>query len=203
MITADCYTIDENILGEISQTYTDMRASSQNELTNIIKMRQLIEFHKIPIIYDLLEKYLELNKSVAIFVNFQKTFIELIKLLTENNLDFASIYGGQQASSRESDIAKFQTNQTRIIICMIQAGGQSISLHDTNGTHPRVSLISPSYSSIELIQTLGRIYRANVKTPVQQKIIFCADTYEINICTRLKAKINYLNTVSDDDFACF
>ena len=86
---------------------------------------------------------------------------------------------------------------------MIQTGGESISLHDIDGKHPRVSIISPSMSSIELVQVLGRIYRTGVKSPVLQKIVFCDDTYENNICQIIKNKINFLNKLTDDDLINF
>ena len=53
---------------------------------------------------------------------------------------------------------------------MTQAGGTGLSLHDVNGEHPRVSLISPSFSAIDLKQALGRIHRAGAKSPAVQKL---------------------------------
>lgn len=73
----------------------------------------------------------------------------------------------------------------------------------TSGFHPRVSLISPSFSSVDLVQTLGRIYRIGINTPVLQKIIFCANTYEKYICQKVKQKINFINYISDEDLVCF
>lgn len=200
LITSDCYTINKEHIEIINQEYANMRNQKKHELATIIKSRQIIEFYKIEIIYDLSIKYLELGNSVAIFVNFIQSLEELMKLFNKDNIEYAVIRGQQNIENeREIEINKFQTNKVRIIICMIQSGGQSISLHDTSGNNPRVSLISPSYSSIELIQTLGRIYRANVITPVQQKIIYCADTYEVNIANKLKQKLNFINNLSDED----
>ena len=77
-----------------------------------------------------------------------------------------------------------------IIICNIQSGGTGISLHDTNGNHPRISLISPTWSAQDLLQVLGRIHRAMAKTNSIQKIIFCKGTFDENIGYILKNKIN-------------
>ena len=45
-------------------------------------------------------------------------------------------------------------------------------------SHPRMSIISPSWSGQEMRQTLGRIHRAGSKTPAIQKIVYVAQTYE-------------------------
>ena len=82
---------------------------------------------------------------------------------------------------------------------MIQVGGTSIGLHDTSGKYPRVSIISPSFSSIEIVQALGRIYRSNVKSNCLQKLIFCANTYEEKICDIIKNKSSFISKLTDDD----
>lgn len=59
----------------------------------------------------------------------------------------------------------------------MKTGGKGISLCDVNGKHPRVSLISPTTSVINLIQMLGRVCRSG-KTKSLQRIIFAANTPE-------------------------
>ena len=96
-----------------------------------------------------------------------------------------------------------QNNKEKIIILTLQSGGQSISLHDKTGHHPRVSIILPSFSSIDLIQALGRIHRSGVKSYCYQNIIFCANTHEENICNKIKNKIKFMkdiNEFNDNDF---
>ena len=82
---------------------------------------------------------------------------------------------------------------------MIQVGSMSISLDDRNGKNPRVSIISPSYSSIELVQALGRIYRSSTKSPCLQKIIYCAGTFEERVAKILSKKRDMMETITDDD----
>ena len=101
--------------------------------------------------------------------------------------------------TRRKYIRKFQKNKRKIIICNIAAGGQSIDLDDQHGGHPRVSLIVPSYSSTKLVQSLGRIYRAGSKSPAIQIIIFCSNTIEERISTRLNEKIGHLSQINDND----
>ena len=74
-----------------------------------------------------------------------------------------------------------------------------ISLHDIHGGHPRISLISPTWSSIELIQALGRINRANAKSPAIQRIIYVNSSIEDKIAEKVKNKLNNVNDINNGD----
>jgi hypothetical protein len=84
----------------------------------------------------------------------------------------------------------------------MQCGGVGISLHDVNN-RPRVSLISPSYSAVDLIQSLGRINRAGSLSPAIQKILVASGTIEENIRKKLENKVNNLNAIMDSDLDFF
>ena len=99
---------------------------------------------------------------------------------------------------RIKNIEKFQNNETDLIILNIQAGSLGISLNDTHGV-PRIALLSPSFSSTDLQQALGRIYRAGSKSAALQRIIYCAHTVEEVICNRLKKKLQFLPELNDND----
>ena len=98
-----------------------------------------------------------------------------------------------------SNIESFQDNRTKVILCALQAGGVGVNLHDLSGDAPRVSLISPSYSAIDLRQALGRIHRAGAKSPAIQKIIFAKDTVEEDVCYAVRAKLRNLDLINDND----
>ena len=134
----------------------------------IQRIRQEIELLRVDTIYELTLKYLLDGKSVAIFVNFTKTIEELSKRLRTKCI----IWGAQTLKERSKSIDDFCSDKSRVIICNIQSGGQGISLHDTNGIFPRVSIISPTWSAQDLIQVLGRIHRAMGKSDCVQQIIF-------------------------------
>jgi len=85
------------------------------------------------------------------------------------------------------------------MLCTIQAGGTGVSLHDINGNHPRVSLISPTFSAIDFKQTLGRIHRAGAKSPAVQKIVFAEGTVEMRVCKLVKRKLDNLDLINDDE----
>jgi superfamily II DNA or RNA helicase len=99
---------------------------------------------------------------------------------------------------RSKNVEKFQTNESNIIICNINVASLGINLHDLHGK-PRASIISPSFSSEQLIQALGRIHRAGSKSHCFQKIVYVAGTCEENICYRLKEKLKFLSKLNDND----
>jgi hypothetical protein len=200
-ISADCYTLDDASQKELDNYYDVIKSlykeSNLLKITKILLYRQKIELLKIKIITEQLEKYLENNKSVVIFVNFIETLQKLKQYLKDNKINYSEVHGNQSLEERDENIKKFQTDTVNVIICMIQAGGQSISLHDLNGNHPRVSLIIPSFSSIDLIQAFGRIYRVGVKTAVLQRIILCNNKYERLIAAKIKEKFKFNNFLGE------
>ena len=172
---------------------TEQVKTDKKNLGNIQKIRQKIENFKIDTIVKLTFNYLKEGKSVAIFVNFTNTITELSKKLETKCI----IYGNQTLEERSKNIEEFCSDKSRIIICNIQSGGSGISLHDTIGKYPRVSLISPTWSAQDLLQVLGRIHRATGKTDVVQNIIFCKNTIEENIGNVIKSKINNIRVLND------
>ena len=197
-ISTQCYSLDDKSLKLIEGCYTNIKTKGES-LTNQLTARQKIETLKLPIFVDLIEKYLDVGKSVVVFVNFVNSLNELLKYFNKKNIDCGYVCGDQSIEERRDCIEKFQNNNIKLIICTISSGSESISLHDVDGDHPRISLISPSFSGKDLCQALGRIYRTGVKSMVEQKIIFCDETTERLICSTLKDKIKFLNNFADYD----
>jgi superfamily II DNA or RNA helicase len=205
-ITTDCYNLDANSLKKINNLYEQIQKhiyhedNGTNKLIELNTMRKNVENIKVSeIILNLMMDYYEQNRSVVIFVNYLSSHALITNYLKQREIQYAEIHGEQDYEEREHNINQFQNNEVRIIVCMIQAGGTSISLHDVSGRFPRVSIISPSYSRVELIQTLGRIYRAGMKSPCLQKIVYCADTCEEGVANILQKKKNMLDAITDDD----
>ncbi len=200
-ITMDCYNLPPDDLKKINLYYQKIteEVTTENKLVEIIAMRQKIENIKSQILIELMIDYYEQNKSVVVFVNYTSTYKLIFDHLKKHNIQCAEINGEQDIFIRQKNIDMFQNNEVRILISMIQAGGTSIGLHDISGSFPRVSIISPSYSRIELVQTLGRIFRAGVRSPCLQKIVYCADTCEEDLANILKAKKNTLDKITDED----
>jgi superfamily II DNA or RNA helicase len=190
-------TLTPNILvpGQTSSSKTSNNKREHNNiLADITKMRIKIENSKVPIFVDLIKNYHENNFSVVVFVNYVSTLKKLAKKFKTTSV----VYGNQTSIKRDKIIYDFQKNRTTLIICTIETASVGINLHDINGRQ-RVSLISPTFKSIDLIQALGRIHRVGSKSPAIQRIIYCANTCEETICNRVKSKLNFLSKLNDND----
>jgi superfamily II DNA or RNA helicase len=165
-------------------------------ITEELRARQLSEMLKVKEMIDTADDLLEENLSVCFFVCFKESFKTIEDHYAKKAIDCSLVYGGQ--TDREDHIHKFQNNENHVIICQIQAGGESINLHDLHGRQ-RVSLISPSYNAIEFVQVLGRIHRAGAKSPAIQKIFFCKDTVEEKVKRAVDAKVNNISLLNDGD----
>ncbi len=205
-ITATTYTLDEKRRLEIEKEYKNLYEQLEeikkkkdvdkpNPLTIAMRAHQKIEILKIPLFIELCNDFRHNMYSVVIFVNFTKTLETLCEMLHTTS----KIYGEQTTEERMKIIEDFQSNKTNIIICNIKAGGIGISLHDIHGGFPRVSLISPTWSSIDLVQALGRIHRAGGKSKSLQRILYTADTVEEKIADKLKTKLFNINSINNGD----
>jgi superfamily II DNA or RNA helicase len=202
-ILADCYEMENAkeiekqymlIEDEINKLKTK-EDSSNCVLAKILYARMRIEQLKIPTFLKLAKETLENGNSVAIFVNFTDTLKTIQKELDAKCV----IYGQQSIEERDRSVRLFNQDKERVIICNIRSGGVGISLHDTIGDYPKVSIISPSWSAQDILQALGRIHRANGKTPVVQKIVFCKGTIEEDICKKMTEKIKNIAQLNDGD----
>jgi superfamily II DNA or RNA helicase len=165
-----------------------------NVLVDILRAHQRIELIKVPLFVTLTGDFLEEKKSVVIFVNYTDTLKILADILKTNCV----IWGGQTDRERQDCINNFQENINKVIICNIKCG-VGISLHDLTGKHPRVSLLSPCWSSLDLIQALGRIHRAGAKSKSLQRIVYIASTVEELIAEKLEQKLKDLNSINNGD----
>ncbi|VBB18867.1 DEXDc helicase [Yasminevirus sp. GU-2018] len=181
----------------IEEAFRDLKEKETRSegLGKLIRARMKIEMLKVPIMLDIIEEALDSNYSVVVFVNYKETMNYLAHYFETESL----IHGDQTMEERQESIDNFQANKTKIIICIIQAGGVGISLHDVHGGHPRMSVISPTWSGQDMQQALGRIHRAGSKSPAMQRIVFCAETYEETICTLIQKKMTNISGINDRD----
>jgi superfamily II DNA or RNA helicase len=185
----------ENIADLLDELKEKKRKDKANILVAVLRAHQRIELLKIPLFVELAREYRNEGKSVVIFVNFTQTLKTLAKMLDTRCL----IYGEQTAQERETNIQEFQDNVEKIIICNIKAGGVGISMHDLHGGHPRISLLSPSFNAIDMIQAFGRIHRAGARSKSLQRIVYVANTVEERICDKLAIKIKDINSLNNGD----
>ena len=211
-VMAECFDMGSNT-DKINRVYQQMESElaaleessvnySQHHFAIMTKARRMAELLKVPTMVEMIEDWFDEGISPVVFVNFTDTVEAIIKQLSKNRkFDglIAKIVGGQSDKVRQADIEGFQNDTKRIMIANLAAGNAGVSLHDLNGKFPRGSIISPSYSAINLLQALGRIHRAEGKTKCIQKIMFADKTIEVDACKRVQCKLNNLEALNDGD----
>ena len=206
-VIASCY--DMKNAKEIEEQYKlideEVERLQKNEdasgcaLARILYCRMKIEMLKVPTYIEQAKKFIEEGNSVAIFVNFTQSLMTIADELGTKCV----IHGQQTREERDDAIKMFNDDEARVIVCNMMSGSCGISIHDLHGNFPRVSIISPCYNAQSLVQALGRIYRAGTKTPVRQRIIFCAGTLEEQICENIKQKITNIAMLNDNDLGSY
>lgn len=211
-VMADCFDMGTNT-DRINRVYEQMESEmaaleessinySQHHFAIMTKARRMAELLKVPTMVEMIEDWYDEGISPVVFVNFTDTVEAIEKQLAKNRKfdgKIARIVGGQSDKVRQKDIEDFQSDNKRIMIANLAAGNAGVSLHDLIGNHPRGSIISPSYSAINLLQALGRIHRAEGKTTCIQKVMFAAGTIEEEACKRVQCKLNNLECLNDGD----
>jgi hypothetical protein len=211
-VMAECFNMGTNT-DKINRVYEQMEAEmaaleessinySQHHFAIMTKARRMAELLKVPTMVEMIEDWYDEGISPVVFVNFTDTVEAIEKQLAKNRKfdgKIARIVGGQSDKVRQKDIEDFQSDNKRIMIANLAAGNAGVSLHDLIGNHPRGSIISPSYSAINLLQALGRCHRAEGKTTVIQKVMFADGTIEVEACKRVQSKLNNLECLNDGD----
>lgn len=204
-IISKSYNISRNIVNNIDKLYNKINKNiniienkAYNSLEDIkieiLKARQKIELLKIEIIIYLIDKHKN-DCSIAVFVNFKKT-IELLKEHYDTN---CIIDGSVSSENRDKNIKNFKSGKETLILCNIKSGGVSINLHNTEIEGKTfISIIFPSFSLTELVQTLGRIYRSGIKGNVIQYIPFTTSILEEKICVNINEKLTFLNNLNSE-----
>lgn len=200
-------TVIQGVYETMELELAQLDESSENYSSHIfaimMKARRKAEMCKVPLFCEMIMDRFDEGKSVAVFVNFTDTVKAITNRLGKNKKFksmIAHVVGGQGDEEREKEIEAFQSNEKRVIVCNIAAGGVGINLHDIHGTHPRVSLISPTWSCQALNQSTGRIWRQG-GTKSLQYILYAAGCIEEQICQRVQFKTQNLNLLNDGEMA--
>jgi len=186
---------------ELAQLEESSSNYSEHVFAIMTKARRMAELLKVPTMVEMIKDWYAEGISPVVFVNYTDTVKAIEKKLEKTKLanQLCFITGGQSQKQRNTDIDDFQSNKKRVMIANLAAGNAGISLHDLEGNHPRASIISPSFSAINLVQALGRIHRAEGKSECIQKIMFAADTIEERACSRCQSKIDNIDNLNDGD----
>ena len=210
-ITAECYDMEEESRNKIDAIYAEMNKelkklnkkiktenkNNTSQLTAILRARQSIELVKVPLFMEMIEEGLESGMSVVVFLNFTESLMALADRLNTKCI----VNGIVSDRDRQKNIDDFQNDKQRVILVNIAAGGAGLSLHDINGKYPRLAIISPSYSAVQMRQSTGRVWRDNAKSKSIQKIVFVANTVEVAVCESVNKKLNNLDLLNDGDLS--
>ena len=186
----------------LDRAYSEMPAKmkdlTQDDMVQVLRLRQQAEFCKAEAIAEMAVGLEEDGYSVFVMINFTDARLRIEEYLRKKGVAFASIYGGQKETERQAGIDAFQSNRTHVMVGMAAACSVALSLHDERHERPRVSLISPGYSSSELAQGLGRIRRVG-GTAAVQKIVIAADSVEERVGKAVERKLDNIAALTDRD----
>lgn len=169
-----------------------------DEMVKLLRLRQQAEFAKAEAIAQMAVEAVEDGCSVFVCLNFTDARRRVENYLSEHAVAFSNIYGGQPDRERQAGIDAFQDNRVHVMVGMSSACGVALSLHDVKHERPRVSLISPGWSSSELKQALGRIRRVG-GTTATQKIVLAAGSAEERVARAVRRKVENLDALVDGD----
>jgi superfamily II DNA or RNA helicase len=207
-ITAELYDLNEG--GAIEKLYVEMDDAvkalrekaaddKSHHLTRITRALQEIELLKVPVFVQLTEDANAQGYSVAIFVTYSQTLDELCRRLkTDCRIDGSQV-GEAGHKRRQACIDSFQANTDRRIVANSAAGGICLSLHDTRGDAPRLGLVSPCSSAVNIRQVFGRLPRNGGKSKSLYRVVLAAGTREEHTHRRLVPKLNQQDALNDGD----
>jgi hypothetical protein len=172
----------------------------EHPLTLLLRARQRIELLKVPLFVELAQDAMAEGMNVAIFVNFDETLREICERLETSCKIDGSQTGAAGTAERQRCIDAFNSGESQDIVCNIRAGGVGVSLHDTDGRFPRLALISPTYSAIDLVQVFGRVWRSGAKGAKSlQRVVLVKGSVEEGIHKKLQISLKNLSLINDGD----
>jgi superfamily II DNA or RNA helicase len=163
-------------------------------LMAILKARQEVELLKVPLFEQMTVNGLAEGSSVVIMLNYDASIMALARRLETSCLITGAVTGDQ----RQDNIDAFNDDTQRVILLNIRAGGLGIGLHGHVGGRPRLALISPTPSGIDLKQAVGRLPRAGGVHSIQ-RIVFAAGTFEERMNERARERLQRVSIFNDDE----
>lgn len=207
-ITAELYDLKEKnaiekLYQEMEEAIEELRAKAAEDrstvLTRVLRALQEIELLKVPIFQQVTEDAVAQGYSVAIFVSYTQTLDELCKRLkTDCRIDGSQV-GESGRRRRQKCIDSFQAGDDRVLVANSAAGGVAVSLPDTRGDSPRLGVVSPCQSAVNIRQVFGRLPRIDSKSKSLYRVILAAGTREVNTHRNLSRKLNQLDSLNDAD----
>lgn len=191
----------DDLMAEMADALNDLHAAKvkdrdpNNPMTRLLRAHQEIEILMVPLLVEMCEDATDQGYSVPIFVRFKETLRQLAAKLKCD----CQIHGDQTPDERDEAIETFQTNRENRILLTIDAGGESIGLHDLEGGHPRQPLLLPGFDAWKLQQAIGRAPRTGAKTKVVTKVLFPNTPVGRRLHRNVSRKLSNLSALVDAD----
>jgi hypothetical protein len=186
---------------EVAEELHRINQMGHEGLAEAMACRQALEELKVPFLIDLAADY-AMTSKVVIFCNFTATLQCLVRELP-GALPGAglvgTIHGGQTDAERREVMVDFQGNHLDALVANVQAGGESLNLHDPTGQVDRTTLICPCDSGRRYTQVLGRVNRDGGARS-EQYVVFFSGTYEEKVARRMRGKAMNISLLNDADF---
>lgn len=101
------------------------------------------------------------------------------------------INGSIAKASRTEIVERFQSDSddTWCLIVSPGTGSESLSFHDKHGGRPREMLVVPDFHYSRVVQSLGRVNRIGLRSPVKMMVVYSKQGFlETQILTSMVAK---------------
>jgi superfamily II DNA or RNA helicase len=174
MITDEQLWLSSKDKNEIKKRYDEMADPEDPGAVKNLRQRQSIEKIKVPYLVERAKEIVEAGGSAVVFLNFHES-IDAARVHFDQG---CVIDGRESAEQRLETRRRFQANELRTVLVQIAAGGQSIDLHDTSGSFPRVALLCPQFSGVMEEQAIGRIARVGTRSRALVIRLFAPGTVE-------------------------
>lgn len=181
--------------GKISERLMNAQEEDDDPMiVKILRARQECELLKIKDISTMAMDAVEEGHNVVVFLNFSESLRDLSALIGCDYID-----GSTPPTRRNELIDAFQRDEINILVINAATGGTGISLHDTHGNRPRLSLISPSFNAKEFAQVIGRIHRNGAKSDALQRVLLSHGSIEEYVMKAIDRKLANMKTIHQSE----
>ena len=200
-IIVNAYNMAEEDTLKIKEIYTEMRkelndlksrSTGDSEMAIRIRALQKTELIKVPLMEEMIREGMDVGMSTVVFLNYSDSVDALAA-----RLNTTCIYDGRNEKMRGKNVELFQSNHEPVLVTNIAAAKEGLNLGDETGGHPRLAILSPTYSVLKLKQALGRVHRENSKTKSIQKILYVAGTQEEDVVDSMGQKLENLTLINN------
>lgn len=180
--------------GVLSDRLKEMDHEDDPVIVKILRARQTSEAFKVKDIAEMALDAVEEGHNVVVFLNFKESLHEFSVSVGCDYID-----GSTPQETRNDLIEAFQRDEINILAVNAATGGTGISLHDTHGNRPRLSLISPSFNAKEFAQVIGRIHRNGAKSDALQRVLLSHGSIEEYVMKAIDRKLTNMKTIHESE----